>query len=120
MREHVVSEVTFVPRTNDGPLTCSCGDQMRASEFRDHRNRAGLVSSATHRALPSEADMPSAWKPKPIRDCSFAGCWRSGAASMGGRVLCNGHISQYRRGQPLSVLGPPRGRNAYGSRGVRA
>jgi hypothetical protein len=96
---HLVEAVTFVPRTNDGPLDCSCGESMLASEFAQHRRDSGLLTSKPHKAVPSEKEMPSAWR-RPLKTCEFPGCKKGLKA----RGLCQGHYDQQKKGQPLRAL----------------
>jgi hypothetical protein len=96
---HLVEAVTFVPRTNDGPLDCSCGESMLASEFAQHRRDSGLLIEKSFRALPSEKDMPSAWN-RPLKACNFAGCNKP----LAHKGLCRGHYDQQKKGQELRPL----------------
>ena len=36
---HIVRRIRFLPRTNDGPLVCTCGKRMLASTFAAHRKK---------------------------------------------------------------------------------
>lgn len=38
---HLVASIVFEPGRNDGPATCACGWEGRASEFAAHRTAAG-------------------------------------------------------------------------------
>jgi hypothetical protein len=35
--EHRIVDVEFLDGGNDGPLRCTCGEEMQASEFAQHR-----------------------------------------------------------------------------------
>lgn len=56
--EHRVAGVTFVPGTNDGPLDCSCGEGMLASQFIVHRKEV----EAKHYGRALDAAQPTVWK----------------------------------------------------------
>lgn len=47
-RQHGVSEqIHFIPGTNDGPMTCQCGEEMLASEHGAHRKAHGEQAFST-------------------------------------------------------------------------
>jgi hypothetical protein len=95
---HTVEKVSFVPRTNDGPLTCRCSAEMLASQFAQHRRDLGLGQDATHRAVPQEADRPTVWKPG--QTCRYPKCGRRVRANK----LCQTHYQQQRRGLGLHAI----------------
>ena len=57
---HRIQDIHFVPRSDDGEMTCTCGDGMLASEFADHRKSNGLTYGQL-RVPESEKLKPSVW-----------------------------------------------------------
>jgi hypothetical protein len=39
MKRHVIEEIRFEPRANDGPLRCRCGWSGMASVYDEHTGR---------------------------------------------------------------------------------
>ena len=52
---HIIAAISFPPRHNDGPLSCSCGEQMLASQFADHRKALNAPTGT------SQSDLPKAF-----------------------------------------------------------
>jgi hypothetical protein len=99
MTLHTIEAVTFPKGTSDGPCECSCSWTGLASEFGAHRRDSGLLTSKPHKAVPSERDMPSAWR-RPLRTCIFSGCNKP----LAHKGLCRGHYDQQRAGKELRKL----------------
>lgn len=57
---HLIAAITFTPRTNDGPMDCTCGEGMLASEFSAHRKANGLTMSML-RVPERERMSPNVW-----------------------------------------------------------
>lgn len=51
---HIIRAVRFAPKTNDGPLECSCGDEMLSSEFNDHRKAMNAPKGTSESDLPKQ------------------------------------------------------------------
>jgi hypothetical protein len=98
-KRHTIEKITFIPRTNDGPMECSCGEQMLASEFSAHRRGIGL-KPVTYPGAAEGYRLPSAWQIKP--KCSVARCDRPHRA----RGFCDTHYKRWEREQDM---GPPIG-----------
>lgn len=59
---HKIAAITFVPRTNDGPLDCTCGEGMLASEFTAHRKANGQPNrDITNLRSVGKINTPSMW-----------------------------------------------------------
>lgn len=57
--KHIVRAIHFPFGDNDGPLECSCGDEMPASEFRGHRK---AVQARTGTIESDLVNAPTVWK----------------------------------------------------------
>lgn len=105
---HLIDDVKFVVRTNDGPLVCTCGENMLASQYPLHRQKLGLSAGGISRVrmMERDAEMPSHWR-KGI--CRVTDCDEPSRV----RGYCNGHYQRMRRGLDVNVELRP-GRNPNG------
>lgn len=106
MSDHRIVSVTYVPRTNDGPLLCTCGDEMQASRFGEHRRSLGLKVGGFSDT--GGDGTPSVWGRRSINpECRVQGCYRKTQTS----GFCGAHYERSRRGAPLEppIATPRRG-----------
>jgi hypothetical protein len=53
----------FARGSNDGPMACSCGDEMLASQFAEHRKAVGEPHAKSSTRVPDMLrGQPSVWK----------------------------------------------------------
>jgi hypothetical protein len=88
-QRHVIESVRFPDhKSNDGPLECSCGEEMLASEFKDHHGGNVMPIKAGAARMQT-----TAWMTKP--HCRKVGCGNNASRGRGG--FCISHGPEARR-----------------------